>query len=146
MNVSERQDSADFADSDSGQDHRQGFGDGGRDDLPRTAPRALDENAQIRWLRAIEAWPHPRDRLLAKLHFYAGLRIGDSVALDVPNVRMSARKGVLRVWGKGGKVREVPIHQALRDPLTTWLDERPLFLSHRGRRLTTRGRLLPTLR
>ncbi|WP_433185100.1 hypothetical protein [Actinoallomurus sp. CA-150999] len=27
----------------------------GRDDLPRTAPRALDERTQIRWLRAIEA-------------------------------------------------------------------------------------------
>jgi integrase/recombinase XerC len=62
---------------------------------------------------------------------------------------MSARKGVLRVWGKGSKVREVPIHQALRDPLTAWLDERPtwknadtvpaLFLSRRGGRLTTRA-------
>ncbi len=126
-----------------------GKADIGRDDLPRTAPKALEENAQIRWLRAIEDWPHARDRLLAKLPFYAGLRIGDAVALDVPDVRMSARKGMLVVYGKGGKIREVPIHPALRDPFRTWLDERPkwknagiqpaLFLSRRGGRLTTRA-------
>jgi hypothetical protein len=44
-----------------------GKADVGRDDLPRAAPKALDENAQIRWLRAIDDWPHARDRLLARL-------------------------------------------------------------------------------
>lgn len=39
----------------------------------------------------------PRDRALALLPFYAGLRIGDAIALDVPDVRISARKGVLIV-------------------------------------------------
>ncbi|MFC7641579.1 tyrosine recombinase XerC [Streptosporangium lutulentum] len=126
-----------------------GKGDISRDDLPKTAPKALDGNAQVRWLRAIENWPHTRDRLLALLPFYAGLRIGDAVALDVPDVRMSARKGVLVVYGKGGKIREVPIHPQLREPLTGWLDERPtwsnaatekaLFLNRRGGRLTARG-------
>lgn len=126
-----------------------GKADIGRDDLPKTAPKALDGNAQIRWLRAVEDWPHARDRLLALLPFYAGLRVGDAVALDVPDVRMSARKGVLVVYGKGGKIREVPIHPRLRDPLTLWLDERPrwkhaaagraLFLSRRGGRLSARA-------
>src|ERR1017187_5056840 len=102
-----------------------GKADIGRDDLPKTAPRALDGNAQIRWLRAVEDWPHARDRLRGLLPFYAGLRVGDAVALDVPDVRMSARKGVLVVYGKGGKIREVPIHPRLRDPLTLWLGERP---------------------
>ncbi|MGW0807882.1 tyrosine-type recombinase/integrase [Nonomuraea sp. NPDC002799] len=126
-----------------------GKADISRDDLPKTAPKALDGNAQVRWLRAIENWPHTRDRLLALLPFYAGLRIGDAVALDVPDVRMSARKGVLIVYGKGGKIREVPIHPQLREPLTDWLDERltwsnaatekALFLNRRGGRLTARG-------
>jgi integrase len=31
---------------------------------------------------------------------------------------------VLGVYGKGGKVREVPVHPQLRDPLIDWLDER----------------------
>jgi site-specific recombinase XerC len=100
--------------------------------------------AQIRWLRAIEDWPRVRDRVLAMLPFYAGLRIGDTVALDVPDVRISARKGVLVVYGKGGKVREVPIHAQLRQPLLDWLDERrtwrnaatqrALFLNRHGDR------------
>ncbi|HUY51664.1 MAG TPA: tyrosine-type recombinase/integrase [Streptosporangiaceae bacterium] len=120
-----------------------------REDIPRTVPRAMDASAQIRWLRAIEDWPHARDRVLALLPFYAGLRIGDAVALDVPDVRISARKGVLVVYGKGGKIREVPIHARLRGPLTGWLGERPawpgantskvLFLNRRSDRLTTRG-------
>ncbi len=120
-----------------------------REDIPKTAPKAMDTNAQIRWLRAIEAWPRPRDRALALLPFYAGLRIGDAVALDVPDVRISARKGVLVVYGKGGKVREVPIHPQLRQPLLTWLDERrtwpgaisgkALFLNRRGGRLSARA-------
>lgn len=42
-----------------------GKADIGREDIPRTAPKAMDSNAQIRWLRAIEDWPHARDRALA---------------------------------------------------------------------------------
>ena len=123
---------------------RLGLGKAGvaRDDLPQTAPRALGRNAQLRWLRAVEDWPSPRDRLLTLLPFYAGLRIGNAVALDVADIQMSARKGHLIVYGKGGKVRQVPIHPQLRTPLTGWLDERPawknaaaergLFLNHRS--------------
>jgi hypothetical protein len=97
---------------------RLGLGKAGvaRDDLPQTAPKALGRNAQLRWLRAVEDWPSPRDRLLALLPFYAGLRIGDAVALDVADIQMSARKGHLIVYGKGGKVRQVPIHPRLRTP------------------------------
>ncbi|MBB4703956.1 tyrosine-type recombinase/integrase [Sphaerisporangium siamense] len=105
---------------------RRGLGkaDVGREDIPKTAPKAMNAPAQIRWLRAIEDWPHPRDRALTLLPFYAGLRIGDAVALDVPDVRLSARKALLIVYGKGGKIREVPIHPQLRRPLTDWLDAR----------------------
>ncbi|MBB6347448.1 tyrosine-type recombinase/integrase [Nonomuraea muscovyensis] len=126
-----------------------GKADINRDDLPKTAPKALDTHAQVRWLRAIEDWPRARDRLLALLPFYAGLRIGDAIALDVGDIRMSARKGVLTVYGKGGKVREVPIHPQLRKPIIDWLDERQswknattskaLFLNRRGGRLSARA-------
>jgi integrase/recombinase XerC len=118
-------------------------------DLPSQAPRALDAKAALRWLRAIQAHPTPRDRVLALLPFYAGLRIAEAVALDLDDVRISARKGSLRVHGKGHKVREVPIHPQLRTDLQLWLGERPdwagatntpaLLLNRRGTRLTTRG-------
>jgi integrase/recombinase XerC len=64
-------------------------------------------------------------------------------------VRLSARKGVLRILGKGERVREVPIHEKLRKALDDWLQERrdwpaaahtpALFLNQRGGRLSPRG-------
>lgn len=118
-------------------------------DLPTQAPRALDAKAALRWLRAIQDHPTPRDRVLALLPFYAGLRIAEAVGLDIDDVRLSARKGTLRVHGKGATLRELPIHPQLRTDLQLWLDERsdwpsakdnPAFLlNRRGARLTTRG-------
>ena len=72
-------------------------------------------------------------------------RIAETVALDVDDVRLSARKGILRIYGKGERVREVPIHPELRKALTDWLEERrdwpgatdgpALFLNQRLRSL-----------
>ncbi|MGH3199174.1 MAG: tyrosine-type recombinase/integrase [Streptosporangiaceae bacterium] len=69
--------------------------------------------------------------------------------LDVGDVRRSARKGVLRIYGKGGKVRQVPIHAKLRPDLEQWLTERAawpgagtspaLFLNTKGGRLSARA-------
>jgi integrase/recombinase XerC len=120
-----------------------------REDLPKVAPRALPKRAQLRWLRAADQ-ANPRDRALGLVGFYAGLRIAEMVALDLVDVRMSARKGHLVVrYGKGGHYREVPLHPVLRTALEVWLKERPawkgatesraLFINRRGGRLTTRG-------
>jgi site-specific recombinase XerD len=118
-------------------------------DLPDTAPRALDKRATLRWLRAVEACPSPRDRALAGIPLYAGARIAEVVRLDVSDVRLSARKGTLRLLGKGDKPREVPAAPQLREDLRLWLQERAdwpgvednpaLFLNRRGGRLSVRG-------
>ncbi|MGH3722054.1 MAG: tyrosine-type recombinase/integrase [Pseudonocardiaceae bacterium] len=130
---------------------RRGLGpaDADRLDLPTQAPRALDEKAALRWLRAIQAHPSPRDRVLALLPFYAGLRIAETVGLDVDDIRLSARKGSLRVLGKGATPRELPVHPQLRTELRLWLEERPawpgaettpaLLLNRRHGRLSVRG-------
>ena len=130
---------------------RRGLGPAaaGRLDLPAQAPRALDDKAALRWLRAINAHPAPRDRVLALLPFYAALRIAETVALDLDDIALSARKGTLRVRGKGATVRELPVHPQLRAELALWLDERPnwpgagtspaLLLNRRGGRLSVRG-------
>lgn len=120
-----------------------------RAEVPAMAPRALGPKAQIRYLRAVQACGSARDRALALVPFYAGTRIAETVALDVDDVRLSARKGVLRVLGKGERLREVPIHPQLRMALAEWLAERrdwsgavesaALFLNRRGSRLSARG-------
>lgn len=119
-----------------------------RVDLPDAAPRALDHRAQIRYLRAVDGCPSPRDQAVALVPFYAGARISELVALDVDDVRYSARKGTLRILGKGERVREVPIHPKLAKVLKAWLEERrdwprqedpALFLNQRGDRLSVKA-------
>jgi len=120
-----------------------------RVEIPDAAPRALSPRAQVRFLRAVGACRSPRDQALALIPFYAGARIGEVVALDIDDVSLSARKGILRIYGKGQRVRHVPIHPQLRKTLTGWLDERPdwpgttddpaLFLNQHGHRLSVRG-------
>jgi hypothetical protein len=77
----------------------------------------------------VEAWPGARDRALALLPLYADTRIAGIRALDVADVRLSARKGGLHLVGKGVKSWTVPVHAKLREVLAAWLAERP---THRG--------------
>ena len=67
----------------------------------------------MRYLRAVQATPSPRDQALALVAFYAGAQH----ALDIDDVALSARKGALRILGKGERVHEVPVHPKLRTVL-----------------------------
>ena len=130
---------------------RRGLGpaSAARVEISAAAPRALDQRAQLRYIREVQRCPSPRDQALALVPFYAGARISEIVALDVDDVARSARKGVLRILGKGERVRHVPIHPQLRTAMAGWLDERDewpgakispaLFLNQRGARLSVRG-------
>jgi integrase/recombinase XerD len=91
------------------------------------------------------------DAALIELLYGTGARIGEIVALDVDDVtRILADPGLgLKLLGKGGKERVVPVGQYARRALDTWLVRgRPalaplaevatpaLFLNARGRRLS----------
>lgn len=126
---------------------RRGLGpaNAARAELPKTAPRALGHRPAVKFLREVENRASPRDKAVALVPFYAGTRISETVGLDVDDVRLSARKGILRVYGKGEKVREIPIHPSLRAALSDWLDERrdwpgaagpAFFVNQRGGRLS----------
>ena len=113
-----------------------------RQEIPAGAPRALSPRAILRYLRAVEACPSARDRAIALLPFYAGLRVSEVAGLDLDDISMSARKGSIRVIGKGEKTRYVTLHPKLREVLTAWLAERPatdgnaLFVTRVGTRPT----------
>jgi site-specific recombinase XerC len=88
-----------------------------RHQVPRRAPKALGPRAKLRYLRAVEACPGARYRAIALLPLYAGTRIAEIAALDLADVRLSARKGELHLVGKGEKSRTVPgARQAPRGP------------------------------
>jgi integrase/recombinase XerC len=117
-------------------------------DLPQVAPRALEQRAVTRWLRAVDQRPLSRDRALVLTPFYAGARISETVGLDVDDVSLSARKGNLRFLGKGAKPRIVELQPELRTVTRDWIDDRAswpgadgpaLFLNRRGGRLSVRA-------
>jgi site-specific recombinase XerC len=120
-----------------------------REELPGQAPRALDGEDQRRFLRAVERRPLARDRAIATVAFFAGLRLAELGALDIDDVAVSARKGQVIVRrGKGDAYREVPLNADARSSVSAWLTERrgwpgaespALFLSRRGHRLTVRS-------
>lgn len=128
-----------------------------REELAQLAPRSLEEADQRRFLRIVEASPSPRDRAMATVFFYAGLRLSELAALDMTDVEMSARRGRLKVrTGKGDAYREVPLNSASRRALDEWFEARTeqlavladaggegatsaLWLSRSGRRMTSRA-------
>jgi integrase/recombinase XerC len=81
-----------------------------------------------------------RDAALAELLYGAGLRVGEISSLDVRDVDL--HRGEVRVLGKGGKERVVPLPAAAREALDAYLALRdapglrgqPLFTALRRRR------------
>lgn len=83
-----------------------------------------------------------RDVALFSLLYGAGLRIAEALALDLGQAPLPGREDALRVRGKGGKERVVPVLPAVRAAIGAYLAERgpgapgePLFLGARGGRL-----------
>jgi integrase/recombinase XerC len=119
-----------------------------REELPARAPRALSVEQQRRVLRMAEH-ASARDRAIVVLLLYTALRLAELVVLDVDDVRISARKGVVIVRsGKGDAFREVPLNALARQVLEEWLaerkrlagaGERALFIGRGGRRLAKRS-------
>jgi site-specific recombinase XerD len=92
-----------------------------REQLAQVAPRALDETEQRTFLRTVEASPSARDRAIAIVFFYAGLRLSELASLEMADVAVSARRGRVKVRsGKGDAYREVPLNSACRKALDEW--------------------------
>jgi integrase/recombinase XerC len=109
----------------------------------RPVPRALgteqayevtDQVGEMSDTAAMQA----RDTALFTLLYGCGLRIAEALALDVRDAPDSA----LRVIGKGGKERIVPVLPVVCETVAAWLalhpdrqPESPLFVGARGGRL-----------
>lgn len=96
-----------------------------REELAQTAPRALTEAEQRTFLRFVQASPSERDRAIATVFFYAGLRLSELGALDMTDVALSARRGRVTVRaGKGDAYRDVPLNSSCRTALDEWIAAR----------------------
>ena len=101
-----------------------------------------------------------RDRAILELFYASGLRLGELVGLDLEDVNLSGR--MVRVLGKGGKERIVPVNPAAAAAIREYLPARrglvlratgratsasepvrragdPLFVNYRGGRLSSRS-------
>ncbi len=115
---------------------------------PQRLPRALKPADVSTLLDRIPASTplEQRDRALFELAYACGLRAEEIVDLDVGSVDFDAEQ--VRVEGKGGKTRFVPVGEHALAAVTRYLErargtlavgagEPALFLSKTGRRLST---------
>jgi integrase/recombinase XerD len=118
----------------------------------RTLPRALSPSETERLIEAATGTsPRTlRDRALVELLYGAGLRVSEATGLEKGSVSLDER--IVRVVGKGGKERLVPLGRPAAEAVRRYLalgrphlDRRyrpELFLNARGGALTRAGAFL----
>jgi len=93
----------------------------------RRLPKGLDHCEVVALLESLRSW---RDRAMAGLMVFCGLRSAEVLALDVTDVDIGGRW--LLVAGKGGKERRVPLDVDVAGVIQTYLlVERPETVSGR---------------
>jgi len=116
--------------------------------LPRTASEE-DVRTLLAFCARRDTPEGSRDHAMLRLLWATGMRVGELVTLNVSDVNL--RTGKVRVVGRGGRERQLPIDAATIDALRTYLsDGRPflarnlpnepaLIVNQRGMRLTRQG-------
>lgn len=111
----------------------------------RLAPKGLERSQVRRLLREVELRTDIRARAIFGILLYTGCRVGDLVALELPDLLLGERSGsVVFRHGKGGKQRTAPLPLPARQAVQEYLDSRPpvesklVFIGERGS-LTERG-------
>lgn len=114
---------------------------------PRRLPKTLDVEQAGRLAEFDTADPlTSRDRALIELVYSSGLRLAEAVGLNLHDLNLA--DATVRVTGKGGKSRIVPVGRHAVGAVRAWLPQRSrlaatgetaLFVGNRGRRLTPRA-------
>ena len=113
---------------------------------PKTLPQALSPDEAARMMDLPADMPEAiRDKAMFELFYSSGLRLAELVNLDPLHLDLAA--GEVRVTGKGGKTRIVPLGQFAITALQGWLavreqlaktNETALFVGQRGQRISPR--------
>lgn len=107
--------------------------------LPRTLD--VDRAGQLLDQLPADTAPEVRDWAMLELLYSSGLRLSELTGLDLPDLDLAA--GQVRVLGKGGKQRDLPVGSKARAALQDWLavrsqlakDTPALFVGERGARI-----------
>ncbi len=101
--------------------------------LPKPLPKTLSESEVEALLQApqVDTPLGLRDRAMLETLYAAGLRVSELVNLPIAAVSLS--DGIVRIYGKGGKERLVPLGEDAQDWIKRYaLEARPLILKGRG--------------
>jgi len=102
--------------------------------VPQGIPKALDE-AEVDALLGACPGDDPRsqrDRALLETLYATGIRISEAVGLDVGDIDLD--DGLVRVLGKGGKERVVPVGRSARRAVAGYLRDGRVHLRRGARR------------
>lgn len=113
----------------------------------RKLPKVLETDRAMQLLDAKvpDDFLARRDHAMLELFYSSGLRLSELVELDLDKLDLA--QGLVQVNGKGNKARVVPVGRKAREALARWLSlrllatpqDRAVFISHRGKRLTQRA-------
>ncbi len=117
--------------------------------LPRALPKPLAAPAAASVAAnpvLAEPWVAARDTAVLTLLYACGLRISEALNLNRSEAPVPPNDDVLRITGKGGKVRLVPVLPAAVKAIASYLElappldpHGPLFIGQRGGRLNARN-------
>lgn len=103
--------------------------------LDKTIPVHLSEAEMAALLDGIDTRTSlgRRDRAMFELFYASGLRLSELVGVDLEDLDLNGR--VVRVLGKGGKERIVPLNPVAADAIRVWMKDRAgIVLRDRGAR------------
>lgn len=122
--------------------------------LPHAIPKPLNPDAAKKAMNFVETnvsgdaepWLTARDTAVLMLLYGCGLRISEALNLNRNEAPVPPNEDVLRILGKGSKIRLVPVLPAAVAAVQTYLDltpgldpDGPLFIGKQGRRLNARN-------
>lgn len=118
--------------------------------IPKLLPRVLtkDDAGALMDFPTGESSLSLRDRALLETLYSTGARVSEAVGINLGD--LSLAEGLIHLRGKGRKERVVPIGRVATDAITRYRQSlvatagsqelsAPLFLNHRGGRITTRS-------
>jgi integrase/recombinase XerC len=106
---------------------------------PKRLPTTLSPDQAARLLDGVEQDDLAiRDLALLELVYSSGLRIGETLGLELHDLDLEAR--TVRVTGKGSRTRVVPVGTQASGVLAQWLARRPLWAAPDERRLFVSSR------
>ncbi|MCP4184795.1 MAG: tyrosine recombinase XerC [Hyphomicrobiales bacterium] len=103
--------------------------------LPRKLPKPMSESSAVRVTQSVEQmaeepWIATRDAACMALMYGCGLRIGETLALRPE--QFSAKEGaILRIRGKGNKLRIVPLLPFVRQCVEDYIQYCPYVLEEK---------------